>query len=52
MTRYVSPFKRAHVREVAHTVKAVAGAVAMTFTAIATAAVASGAIEIAIRVGR
>lgn len=52
MTRYVSPFKRAHVREVAHTVKAVAGAVAMSFLAISSATVAVGAIEILVRIWR
>lgn len=50
MTRYVSPLKRAEVREVAHTVKTVAGAVAMTFLAISSVTVSIGAINIVVRI--
>lgn len=38
------------IREVAHTVKAVAGAVAMIFTAVAMATVVVGAIRILTRI--
>jgi hypothetical protein len=52
VTRYVSPLKRANMREVAHTVKTVAGAVAMLFLAISSATVAIGAIDLVIRFWR
>lgn len=47
MTRYVSPLRRASLREVAHTTKVVAGAISMVFVAIALAAIAVGAIGLA-----
>ncbi len=52
MTSGETLLKRRELRERAHTVKTVAGAIAMSFLAVSSVTVAIGAINILIRIWR